>query len=74
MGQYFRLHGITGMLLAVVILLSLVAFLGTKAVAVQQSEATNFYKIENQFEIKKFAVSNEKHLVIVGSNVESNKE
>jgi hypothetical protein len=67
MGQYFRLHGLTGMLLAVVILLSLVAFLGTKAVAVQQSEATNFYKIENPFGIKKFDKANETHLVIVGS-------
>jgi hypothetical protein len=67
MGQYFRLHGLTGMLLAVVILLSLVAFLGTKAVAVQQSEATNFYKIEDPFGIKKFDKANETHLVIVGS-------
>jgi hypothetical protein len=67
MGQYFRLHGITGMLLAVVILLSLVGFLGTKAVAVQKSEATNFYKIEDPFGIKKFDTANENHLVIVGS-------
>jgi hypothetical protein len=67
MGQYFRLHGLTGMLLAVAILLSLVAFLGTKAVAVQQSEAKNFYKIDKPFEIKKFDKANETHLVIVGS-------
>jgi hypothetical protein len=66
MAQYFRLHGLTGMLLAVVILLSLVAFLGTKAVAVQQAEATNFYKIEDPFGLKKFDRANEEHLVIVG--------
>jgi uncharacterized membrane protein len=54
MAQYFRLHGLTGMLLAVVILLSLVVFFGTKAVAVQQAEATNFYKIDKPFEIEKF--------------------
>ncbi len=67
MAQYFRLHGLAGMLVAVVLLLSIIAFLGTKAVAVQQSEATNFYKIEKPFELKKFDRANEAQLVIVGS-------
>ncbi|MBU0925043.1 DUF4006 family protein [bacterium] len=41
----FKLHGITGMLVAVVLLLSILAFLTVNGLKVQQNEATNFYKI-----------------------------
>lgn len=41
----FKLSGITGMLIAVVLLLSILAFLVTNALLVQQKEATNYYKI-----------------------------
>ena len=37
----FALHGVTGMLVAVVLLLSILAFLVINAVGVQQREATN---------------------------------
>lgn len=48
----FGLNGIGGMLIAVVLLLSIVGFLGTNALLVQQREATNYYKIEGEKDIK----------------------
>ncbi len=48
----FGLNGIGGMLIAVVLLLSIVGFLGTNALLVQQKNASNFYKIEGEKEIK----------------------
>lgn len=41
----FKLSGITGMLIAVVLLLSILAFLVTNALLVQQREASNYYKV-----------------------------
>ena len=41
----FKLNGITGMLIAVVLLLSILAFLVTNVLLVQQREATNYYKV-----------------------------
>lgn len=41
----FKLNGITGMLVAVVLLLSILGFLVFNALIVQQKEASNFYKI-----------------------------
>jgi len=41
----FKLHGITGMLVAVVLLLSILVVLTINALKVQQDEATNFYKV-----------------------------
>jgi len=39
----FTLSGITGMLIATLLLLSILAFLITKAIGVQRAEATHFY-------------------------------
>ncbi len=39
----FTLSGITGMLIAVVLLLAILAFLTTWGIGVQQGSATNFY-------------------------------
>jgi len=39
----FSIHGITGMLIATVLLLSILVFLTFNAVKVQQSSATNAY-------------------------------
>ena len=47
MDKLFGLNGLAGFALAVVVLLSVVAFLGTCAILTQQEQATNFYKIEN---------------------------
>ena len=41
----FKLHGITGMLIAVVLLLTILATLVTNALLVQQREASNYYKV-----------------------------
>ena len=52
MDKLFGLNGLAGFALAVVVLLSVVAFLGTCAILTQQEQVTNFYKIENQSDIK----------------------
>jgi hypothetical protein len=39
----FSIHGITGMLIATVLLLSILVFLSLNAVKVQQANATNAY-------------------------------
>lgn len=44
-GLFSFVHGITGMLVAVVLLLTILAILGVNAVLVQQREAQNYYKI-----------------------------
>lgn len=53
MGQYFRLNGIGGMLIAVVLLLSILAFLTVNAISVQNANATNSYEIVEPFKIQK---------------------
>jgi len=44
----FALDGVTGMLIATVLLLSILAFLTINAMAVQTANAENFYKIKNE--------------------------
>lgn len=41
----FKLSGITGMLIATVLLLTILVVLTVSAISVQQNESTNFYKI-----------------------------
>ena len=41
----FSIHGITGMLIATALLLIILAVLVTNAIKVQNAEATNFYKV-----------------------------
>jgi len=59
----FTLDGITGMLIATVLLLSILGILVTKALGVQQENASNFYKIENEKDIKMFSTENAAHRV-----------
>lgn len=61
----FSLDGITGMLIAVVLLLSIVGVLTYFSVKTQAANANNFYKIENEKEIKMFGTDRAKHLVDV---------
>ncbi|MDP3265926.1 MAG: DUF4006 family protein [Sulfuricurvum sp.] len=61
----FSLDGITGMLIAVVLLLSIVGVLTYLSIATQKANASNFYKIENEKEIKMFSTENAKHVVDV---------
>lgn len=48
----FALDGITGMLVATVLLLSILAFLTVQGIAAQNRNASNFYQIVNEKEIK----------------------
>ena len=41
----FKLSGITGMLIATVLLLTILVVLTVSAISVQKNESTNFYKI-----------------------------
>jgi high-affinity Fe2+/Pb2+ permease len=61
----FALDGITGMLVATVLLLSILAGLTVWGISVQHTNANNFYKIENEKSIKMFSTENAKHIVDV---------
>lgn len=61
----FALDGITGMLIATVLLLSILAGLTVWSLGVQKANATNFYDIKNEQSIKMNSVDNAKHMVDV---------
>ncbi len=66
-GLFSLLHGITGMLIATVLLLTILAVLVFNAVKVQQNEAQNFYKINQDLNALKFNSSdNNRHYELVG--------
>lgn len=61
----FALDGITGMLIATVLLLSILAGLTVWGLGVQQGSATNFYQIQNEKEIKMISTENATHKIDV---------
>jgi hypothetical protein len=61
----FALDGITGMLIATVLLLSILAGLTILALGTQNANATNYYDIKDEQSIKMFSTENAKHLVDV---------
>lgn len=61
----FALDGITGMLIATVLLLSILATLTVWGLGVQQGSAANYYQVENEKEIKMFSTDNAAHRVNV---------
>jgi len=61
----FALDGVTGMLIATVLLLSILAFLTVNALSVQHAQAENFYKIKDEKSIQMFSTENAKHVVDV---------
>jgi hypothetical protein len=61
----FTLDGITGMLIATVLLLSILAGLTVWGLGVQQGSAANYYQIENEKDIKMISTENAKHVVDV---------
>ena len=64
----FKLHGITGMLIAVVLLLTILAVLVFNGVLVQQNEATNFYQINQDLQgLKMNSSDNHTHYQLVGN-------
>jgi hypothetical protein len=61
----FALSGVTGMLIATVLLLSILAVLTVWGLGVQNANAQNFYKIQDEQSIKMFSTENAKHVVDV---------
>lgn len=61
----FALDGITGMLVATVLLLIILVGLSAWAINVQNGSADNFYDIKDEHLIQMKSVDNAKHLVDV---------
>ena len=61
----FALDGITGMLIATVLLLSILAGLTVWGLGVQQGNASKFYQVENEKDIKMISTDNASHRVEV---------
>ncbi len=70
-GSAFGIHGITGMLIATVLLLSIVFGLGTAAVVTQQATAQQSYELKDPLSIKRInpELGNESHIVVHGKPV-----
>ena len=65
-GIFSLIHGITGMLIATVLLLSILGGLTYFAIDVQQREATNFYKINQDLNgLKANSSDNNSHYELV---------
>ncbi len=66
-GLFSLLHGITGMLIATVLLLVILGVLTYAAINVQKNEATNSYKINQELNaLKANSKDNFKHYELVG--------
>ncbi|MDZ7818459.1 MAG: DUF4006 family protein [Aliarcobacter sp.] len=64
----FKLNGITGMLVAAALLLSILGFLTFNGIKVQQNEANNFYKINQDLNgLKMNSSDNHKQYQLVGN-------
>ena len=61
----FALDGVTGMLIATVLLLAILAFLTIWGLGVQQASATNYYDIKDEQSIRMNSVDNVNHIVDV---------
>ena len=61
----FALDGITGMLIATVLLLTILAGLTVLGLGVQNANAANYYDIKDAQSIKMFSTENAKHVVDV---------
>jgi hypothetical protein len=61
----FALNGLTGGLIATVLLLSILAGLTVLAIGAQSANATNFYDIKDETSIKMNSVDNASHIVDV---------
>ena len=61
----FALDGVTGMLIATVLLLSILAYLTVAAIGAQNNHATDFYTIDDEKAIQVESTENYKHIVDV---------
>ena len=70
-GSAFGFHGITGMLIATALLLSILAGLTVAAINTQQATAQQSYEIKDQLSIKMRGanLSNETHVIVHGAPV-----
>lgn len=65
----FKLHGITGFLIAVALLLAILVGLTISGISVQQNESTNYYKINQDLNaLKANSLDNHKHYELVGKD------
>ncbi len=62
----FSLHGISGMLIATALLLSILVGLTIWAIDAQRESATKFYKIENIQDVQMINKNNASHYKIIG--------
>ena len=63
----FALNGITGMLIATVLLLTILAVLTISAIGVQSQEAQNYYKVNQDINgLKAIGSDNGKYYELVG--------
>ena len=63
--KVFALDGLTGGLIATVLLLAILVFLTVWNMSVQKSNSMNFYKVKNEKSIKRISTDNYKHIVTV---------
>ncbi len=61
----FSLDGITGMLIATILLLAILVFLSIWAVNVQQKSSVNFYELKDETSIKMIGSKEADHIVDV---------
>lgn len=61
----FALDGVTGMLIATVLLLAILAVLTVLGLGVQNANAANFYEVKDEQSIKMFGSDASKHIVDV---------
>ncbi|EDZ63373.1 hypothetical protein SMGD1_1517 [Sulfurimonas gotlandica GD1] len=61
----FALDGITGMLIATVLLLTILVTLTVLGLGVQNANAANYYEVKNENTIKMFGSSRADHIVDV---------
>ena len=64
----FSLHGLIGYFITVALLLSILAYLTVNAIMVQNREATNYYKINQNLDgLKMNSSDNHTHYQLVGN-------
>ena len=61
----FALNGVTGMLIATVLLLSILVGLTIWGLSVQQANANNFYEVKDEKSIKMIDTTSASHIVDV---------
>ena len=61
----FSLDGVTGLLIATALLLSILVYLSVNAMGVAKVNAENFYKIKDEKSIQRISTENYKHIVTV---------